>query len=357
MSMNGIDIASHQAGINLAAVPCDFVIVKATEGTTYVNPYCNMHVGQTLNLGKKLGLYHFASGGDANAEADYFVDNIKGYLGKALLVLDWEADAVNRGVAWAKTWLDRVQRRTGVKPLIYMSNSVVNAYDWSSVSSANYGLWNAGYYAGYETMGYNPQAPLIGGTGAWGGAAIYQYTSSGSLDGWGGDLDLDVFYGDGKAWDAYAGAKSMADSGPKQVAGDPVNDFGLWYRAHVEKLGWLAPVHDGQVAGTTGYGLRLEALKIDTRKLLGVRLKASAHIQGIGTVDYGYIDHDTIIGTVGQSKRLEAVMLEFEGLPNGKKVYIQMHFDKDGWGRVVPGGDAGSFGLGKEAQAIKLWIA
>ena len=39
MSMNGIDISRWQAGINLAAVPCEFVVIKATEGTTYVNPY------------------------------------------------------------------------------------------------------------------------------------------------------------------------------------------------------------------------------------------------------------------------------------------------------------------------------
>ena len=143
----------------------------------------------------------------------------------------------------------------------------------------------------------------------------------------------------------------------KQTAGNPVNDFGLWYRAHVEDLGWLAPVHDGQVAGTTGYGLRLEALMIDTRKCPELKIKASAHIQDVGTVDYGYITHDTVIGTTGQRKRLEAIMLEAEGLPEGKKLYVQMHFHKDGWGNAVSGGDGGSFGISKETQAIKMWIA
>ena len=41
MSMNGIDISSRQAGIDLAKVPCDFVICKATEGVGYVNPDCS----------------------------------------------------------------------------------------------------------------------------------------------------------------------------------------------------------------------------------------------------------------------------------------------------------------------------
>ena len=34
MSMNGIDISSWQTGIDLSKVPCDFVIIKATEGVT-----------------------------------------------------------------------------------------------------------------------------------------------------------------------------------------------------------------------------------------------------------------------------------------------------------------------------------
>ena len=38
MSLNGIDVASYQAGLEPSKVPCDFVIVKATQGTSYTNP-------------------------------------------------------------------------------------------------------------------------------------------------------------------------------------------------------------------------------------------------------------------------------------------------------------------------------
>ena len=115
-------------------------------------------------------------------------------------------------------------------------------------------------------------------------------------------------------------------------------------------------MHDGQVSGTTGKGKRLEAIKIDTRKLPGVKLHAIAHIQDIGNVDYGYIDHNTIIGTVGKKKRLEAVNIIAEGLGE-KKIYMQAHFDGNGWGTAVPGGNAGTYGLKKEMQAIRIWIA
>lgn len=206
MSLNGIDISNWQKDIDITKVPCDFVIVKATEGTGYVSPSCDRQFQQALGAGKKLGVYHFASGLDANAEADFFVKNIKGYIKKAILVLDFEDKAVSRGPSWAKQWLDRVYAATGVKPLIYMSNSVVHQYDWSAVVNADYGLWNAGYYAyGTKFYNYKPDAPLKGGTGKWPGAAIYQYSSEGRLSGYNGNLDINVFYGDAKAWDAYAG--------------------------------------------------------------------------------------------------------------------------------------------------------
>ena len=52
MSMNGIDISNHQKGLNVSKVPCDFVIMKATEGTTFVDKYCDGFYQQAKKLGK-----------------------------------------------------------------------------------------------------------------------------------------------------------------------------------------------------------------------------------------------------------------------------------------------------------------
>ena len=54
MAMNGIDIASYQTGIDLTVVPCDFVIVKATEGTGYVNPDFSRAYSHAKNAVKSL---------------------------------------------------------------------------------------------------------------------------------------------------------------------------------------------------------------------------------------------------------------------------------------------------------------
>ena len=216
MSLKGIDISNHQADINLSVVDYDFVILKATEGIGYVDKACDRLYQQAKSLGKKLGVYHFARPvNDAVREADYFVDNIKGYVGEALLVLDWEAEN-QHDVGWAKRWLDRVQERTGVKPMIYMSESVVNAYDWSVVANADYGLWVAKYRDNQTDYNYDMskagQAPSVKW---WKGYAMWQWTSSGRLNGYGSNLDCNVFYGDANAWDKYAGkASSTSENVP-----------------------------------------------------------------------------------------------------------------------------------------------
>lgn len=80
----------------------------------------------------------------AKAETEFFYAQTKNYFKRGIPILDWESSRKN-DVAWAKAWLDRVYQLSGVRPMIYMSESVVNAYDWSNVVAGNYGLWVAKY--------------------------------------------------------------------------------------------------------------------------------------------------------------------------------------------------------------------
>ena len=91
MALNGIDVSNYQKGVNVAAVPCDFVIAKATEGTGYVSPSCARQVDSALAAGKLAGVYHYVRGGDAAAEADYFVSQIRGWVGRVVLAVDFES--------------------------------------------------------------------------------------------------------------------------------------------------------------------------------------------------------------------------------------------------------------------------
>lgn len=211
MALKGIDISKWQTGIDLSKIDCDFVIVKATEGIGYVDRKCDSFYQQAKRLGKKLGFYHFARPrNDAVREAQYFYNNTKNYFGEAIPILDWEAENKS-DVAWAKRWLDEVYILSGVKPVIYMSESVANAYNWSSVANADYGLWVAKYRDNNPDYNYNmANAGSHPNVKWWKFYCMWQWTSSGRLNGYGGNLDCNVFYGDGTTWDKYAGKSGTA---------------------------------------------------------------------------------------------------------------------------------------------------
>ena len=203
--MNGIDIASYQTGIDLSVVPCDFVIIKATEGVNYTNPDFTRAYTQAKEQNKLIGIYHYANGAGATAEADYYLSVVGDRVGDAILVLDWEqgGNSAFGSVSYAKQWLDRIYAQTKVRPLIYMSKSVTYGYDWSAVAP-NHGLWVAQYANNNPTNYQSNPWTDTNGYGAWSSPVIFQYASTGRLSGWSGNLDLNLAYMDATAWAKYA---------------------------------------------------------------------------------------------------------------------------------------------------------
>jgi GH25 family lysozyme M1 (1,4-beta-N-acetylmuramidase) len=219
---HGIDISSYQGGLNIGAIWADFVIVKATEDDDYQNPYMESQAQATLGRGKRLGFYHFARPGDAQEQARYFVDAVRGYVGKATFWLDWEANAVPQGPGWATTFLDTVKSLTGSTPGIYMNGSALNGYDWSAVAS-QYPLWYAGG-PDYSDYGSSYSDPAVPNVSYWGAPLIHQYTEDGRLPGYSGTLDLNRLR-DRATWDRMIGGGasatvSAAASGEAQLAVD-----------------------------------------------------------------------------------------------------------------------------------------
>lgn len=217
-----IDVSSWQTGINVTTSGAQIVVTKATEGVGYVNPDCDRVVQDALAAGQGVGVYHFAhTENDARREAQYFIDNTRGYVGKGIVpILDWEPSATwNTG--WALTWLQTVEAAWGTKPIIYMNQSTENFCDWSAVVAGNYGLWIAAYTLGYTPVyGFNPPSaqPTLY---HWPFAVAWQYTSTGYVGDWGGALDLSVVYGDLNTWYAYAGSGQTAPKPTPQPTPQP----------------------------------------------------------------------------------------------------------------------------------------
>lgn len=218
MALHGVDIASYQKDMDCSKVKADFIIIKATQGTTYVNPHCNRQYAQAKAAGKLLGLYHYATGVGAEVEADFFINNIKNYVKEAILCLDWEHNEVggknpvfntSNEVEYVYRFAKRVHDLTGVYPLIYMSASVTRRRDWSKVAQICE-LWDAQYASSTKITDYQ-DSPWrdAKGLGAWKEPpAIHQYSSSGSIDGYRqtspNKLDMDIAYLSRDEWSMLA---------------------------------------------------------------------------------------------------------------------------------------------------------
>lgn len=139
---------------------------------------------------------------------------------------------------------------------------------------------------------------------------------------------------------------------------EPINDLGLKYQAHTQNIGWREWAHDGMIAGSVGASKRLEALRIDTSAFGDkLKLRVKAHIENIGWVTYNEITPETIIGTVGKALRLEAIEIDPVVNDTEKTLRVQVHLANTGWTGTVNGGyTAGTVGISKAIEAIKLWL-
>lgn len=223
-ALNGFDVASWQSDtVTCAVQDYDFAVVKSSEGTWYANPKMAAQLSCAQRRGKKIGIYHYADGADATVEADHFVSSIGGWRGKALLALDFEMGGnkvyyTSGAGDWIRTFVNRVHAVTGVWPVIYIPESGVGKIPGDV--RANCAIWPAAY-ATMNPTGWQ-SSPWHGGKF---NEAMRQYTSEGVLAGYAGRLDLDIFYGDGSAWDAYArggtGNTASVKPAPKPSAPAP----------------------------------------------------------------------------------------------------------------------------------------
>ena len=183
----GIDISSAQGLIDFkaAAEEIDFVIIKASEGTTYTNPLYASSYAAAIEAGLGVSSYHYAAWGSPEAEAAYALTVIPSRAHSLGLDIETSTDS-----EWINAWCDYVQSK-GVQPYIYGS------LDSISKVATSYPLWIADWsWTGQQL----PNTILI------------QTSDKGSVAGVAGDVDLDV-----------AGAALSEYNNIFDVAGDPLS--------------------------------------------------------------------------------------------------------------------------------------
>ena len=134
-----------------------------------------------------------------------------------------------------------------------------------------------------------------------------------------------------------------------------VGGKGVSVSAHVQNVGWMRAVGSGEVAGTTGRSLRMEAVSIG---LDGIEvpgdIRVNAHVQNVGWK--GWVGGGNVAGSVGSSQRVEALAMKLEGEASEKyDIWYRAHVANIGWmGWAHDGDNSGTSGMGTRIEAIQV---
>lgn len=210
--MIGIDVASWQGDIRPSELKrngrkLDFCISKATQGTDYVNPYCDGVIQDCISNDIQFGYYHYAFNLNARQEARFFWNNTLGYAGNGIPCLDYEEwGKISNPVEWCETFLEEYKQISGVYPLLYISASHCKDFAGSWVPR-KCGLWVAGYPQDYNDWPNMSDMPYD--VHPWEFAAIWQFASDWRMSGYDGDLDANTANMVKGSWMLYAGSKEV----------------------------------------------------------------------------------------------------------------------------------------------------
>lgn len=208
--LKGIDVSSHNGwpfSVNTEKyyMDSDFVIVKATQGTSYLYKDYRNVAERAIADGKLIGFYHYANGNDPLKEAEYFYNAISDYLGRAVMCLDFEHEqnSAYNDLTWAYRFVNRFHVLANTWPLVYVSAA---ARSKVSNCAKTCGLW----VAGYPRIGYASWAlPRFAySVDPWPMYTIWQYTNGPN-----GTCDLNAANLDRDGWLRIArgdGAKATA---------------------------------------------------------------------------------------------------------------------------------------------------
>jgi uncharacterized protein YjdB len=135
-----------------------------------------------------------------------------------------------------------------------------------------------------------------------------------------------------------------------------VNFPSINYATYVQDIGWLDPVSDGELSGTSGQAKQLESIKISLGNSQDLGVKYSTHVQDLGWLNYVADGQES--GTTGKAKQLEAIKIELTGTrADNFDIYYRVHVQDIGWMDWVKNGElAGTTGKAKPLEAIEIKI-
>lgn len=209
MSTKGIDVSTYQGQPDWAKVKAsgvDFAFIRAGYGKNNIDQRCSYNGTNTKANGVTPHFYWFSYAYSQDMvvnEANYLIAEAKKYTSNCMLAWDFEYDSMNyaknKGVTVSKSTLTnwavafcQTVTAAGFTPVIYANEDYVRNYiDIDSViSQTGAKLWFARYSSTIGNYGSN--------------AYIWQHSSTGSVPGISGNVDMNIGYFDGVTNPTYS---------------------------------------------------------------------------------------------------------------------------------------------------------
>ncbi|CAB4155557.1 Acm Lyzozyme M1 (1,4-beta-N-acetylmuramidase) [uncultured Caudovirales phage] len=213
--IKGIDISRWQGLINWPMVSknVDFAFIKigGSDDGFYPDGQAVRNAIEARANGVPVGFYVYLGGAfnisDEVAHIKNLISNIGGLRQNEVLALDWEErhpNEVEYVAGIAKSLVD-----AGIKaPLIYMSLSRVRGNNWQRLVDLNCGLWVAAWGNNDDVADATPPSD------EWPMWAVWQYSSTGSIPGISGRVDLDLFQGTVDQFKQYGQGRTVTLPAP-----------------------------------------------------------------------------------------------------------------------------------------------
>lgn len=172
------------------------------------------------------------------------------------------------------------------------------------------------------------------------------------------DVTADVVKEDKNSQIIYTATAKYTDETGKEFTATKSTKMSVSYKVHRQDYDWEKEwKKDGQTSGTVGESKRLEAIQIKLPNGVSGSIEYRTHIQDIGW-EKNWSKDGATSGTEGQCKRLEAIQIRLTGeVAENYDVYYSVHAENFGWlGWAKNGEEAGTAGYGYRLEAIQIQL-
>lgn len=201
--VRGVDVSRYQGQIDweiLASNDISFAFVKATEGSSHVDPLFSYNYAEARKTGLRTGAYHFFSyDSGGGTQADHYIATVEksGDMLPPVIDLEFYGDKEQNPPKQDKVreeltvMLNRLEEHYGMRPVIYATEKSYELY--LADAFGEYDIWIRNIFT----------TPRLSDHREW---TFWQYTDREELPGYQGDekyIDMNVFNGSREDFEKY----------------------------------------------------------------------------------------------------------------------------------------------------------